>query len=255
MLVASAAVVCALPALGSNQRPHKKKALAVPTSAKFASAVRFVHSREGIISFTVIDSSGRRYALDGDRQFVTASVIKAMLMTCFLNMKTIAHEPLSATDRSELTAMITESDNDAANWVYYQVGDARLYDLAQRMGMRHFSIAGYWANAQLTTDDQSLLMSKLDKAIYPPYLGYARHLLSSIVSWESWGIPQVARPRGWKVFFKGGWRGTDRGQLVHQVARLERGKETIVICVMTDGDPSMSYGEETIEGITRRLLG
>ena len=251
-LIVVAALVSALPALGSSQRSREEQAF--PTSAQVARARHFAHSRQGIVSFTVVDSHGRRYDSYGDRQFVSASAVKAMLMTCFLNMKTLDHQRLTATDRSELRAMITVSDNNAADEVYDEVGDAHLMFLAQRLGMRHFSVAGYWGYAQLTTNDQALLMSKLDRAVYPRYRRYARSLLSSIVSWESWGIPQVARPLGWKVFFKGGWRGTVRGQLVHQVARLERRDEAIVICVMTDGDLSQSYGEETIAGIARNLL-
>ena len=65
-------------------------------------------------------------------------------------------------------------------------------------------------------------------------------------------IPKVARPLGWKVYFKGGWRGTDSGQLVHQAARLERGQERIAIVVMTDGDPSQGYGIATIKGVAER---
>jgi hypothetical protein len=253
-LIVVAALVSALPALGSSQRRSPRQKQAFPTSAQVARARHFARSRQGSVSFTVSDSHGRRYDLDGYRQFISASVVKAMLMTCFLNTKTLDHQQLTATDRSELRAMITVSDNDAANWVYNQVGDAHLVFLAHRLGMRHFSVAGYWGYAQVTTNDQALLMSKLDRAVYRPYRAYARSLLSSVVSWESWGIPQVAHPLGWKVFFKGGWRGTVRGQLVHQVARLERRNEVIVICVMTDGDPSQSYGEETIAGIARNLL-
>jgi hypothetical protein len=205
-LIVLGVLVCSPPALGSRQLRVPPKAKAFPTGAQIARARHFARSRQGIVSFTVVDSLGRWHSLDGNRQFVSASVVKAMLLTCFLNTKAIDHEPLTATDRSELRAMITVSDNDAANWVY------------------------------------------------SPYKRFARALLSSIASWESWGIPQVARSLGWKVFFKGGWRSTVHGQLIHQVARLERRNKMIVICVMTDGDPSQSYGEETIAGITRSLL-
>jgi hypothetical protein len=56
------------------------------------------------------------------------------------------------------------------------------------------------------------------------------------------------------VLFKGGWRSTHLGQLVHQAAQLDRGPTRFGMAVLTDGDPSMSYGIGTIEGVTRRLL-
>jgi beta-lactamase class A len=252
LLVAVAVCGPAVPASGSAR--ERSVAPAFPSAAQVAAAKRYASLRAGIVSFTVVDSLGKRYALDGERQFVSASVIKAMLLASFLDMKAVAHEALTATDRFDLRAMITESDNDAADEIYQQVGDAHLCNLARRLGMRRFSVHGYWANAQLTTNDQALLMEHLSKAIYRPGYAYARSLLSSVVSWESWGIPEAARSRGWKVFFKGGWRPTDRGQLIHQVARLERRGQVIVICVLTDGDPSSRYGQETVYGIAGRLL-
>jgi hypothetical protein len=237
---------------GSGRKSPARPVL--PTSAQVAAAKRYASSRAGIVSFTIVNSRGKRYSLAGDRQFLSASVTKVMLLACFLNMKAVAHEPLTSTERGELRAMITLSDNKAADEIYDEVGDVHLYNLARRLGMRHFSIPGYWGYAQLTTNDQALLMENLPKAIFPRHYAYARSLLSSIVFWESWGIPEAARPRGWKVFFKGGWRGTDRGRLIHQVARLERRGQLIVICVLTDGDPSTSYGRATVYGIAQRLF-
>jgi hypothetical protein len=53
------------------------------------------------------------------------------------------------------------------------------------------------------------------------------------------------------VFFKGGWIPP---RLVHQVARLERRHHHFAIAVLTDGDPSMGYGVDTIQGVTAALL-
>jgi hypothetical protein len=41
---------------------------------------------------------------------------------------------------------------------------------------------------------------------------------------------------------------------VHQVARLERGRREIALAVLTDGQPTMAYGIETVHEIAERLL-
>jgi hypothetical protein len=150
--------------------------------------------------------------------------------------------------------MINVSDNTAATRTWSILGDGRLYALAHAAGMTDFSIVGIWANAQISAADQARFFFEMDKLIPHEFVGYARHLLSSIAGYESWGIPAVARPRGYTVFFKGGWRGTGLGQLVHQIGRLEGHGRTFSMAVMTDGDPSMGYGIDTIQGITGALL-
>jgi hypothetical protein len=93
----------------------------------------------------------------------------------------------------------------------------------------------------------------MNKLIPVEFRGYARGLLSHITPSQSWGIPAAARPRHWRVFFKGGWLPSGL-RLVNQVAWLERGETRVAIAVLTEGDPSMGYGEQTIRGVTRRLL-
>lgn len=60
--------------------------------------------------------------------------------------------------------------------------------------------------------------------------------------------------REFQVFFKGGWLPEVEG-LVNQVGRLERPGIKFSLAVLSTHDPSMAYGEQTIEGVTRRLLG
>src|SRR5215204_4022359 len=71
----------------------------------------------------------------------------------------------------------------------------------------------------------------------PRRRSYAPYLLSHVAPFHTWGIPRAARPRGWRVFFKGGWRPDGSGQLVHQAALLERAPRRIAIAVLTDGSP------------------
>jgi hypothetical protein len=226
-----------------------------PGKRRIARAKRVLASRAGYTSFAVMGSEGRMYGTNVHRRFVSASVVKAMLLVAYLKLVHDEHRALSSQDRSILGPMIQVSSNDAATQAWSRVGDPRLRALARHAGMTDFSIHGFWTYAMISAADQARFFFEMDRLIPHRFRSYADYLLSHIAGYESWGIPAVARSHGWEVFFKGGWRGTGRGQLVHQVARLEKGGERIAIAVMTDGDPSMSYGIQTIEAVTRKLVG
>lgn len=237
------------PYVGSGVAP-----VGYPRPAAVAAARRYLKRRTGYTAFATVDSQGRIGGAHLHRTFVSASVVKAMLLVAYLRMLEAEHRGLDAGSRALLTPMIEVSDNDAAAAVWYRVGEGRVRALARRARMTDFSVSGYWANAQISAADQARFFFHMERAIPRRFRPFARRLLSHIVEYESWGIPAVARPRGWRTYFKGGWRGTDRGQLVHQAARLQRPRARVAIAVLTDGDPSMSYGIETIEGVAARLL-
>ena len=225
-----------------------------PSPKRIASAARYQGNRAGFTAFAVVDSEGRLSGRHIHRRFVSASVIKAMLLVAYLRKLDKAHRGLSSSDRAVLHPMIHVSDNHAATVAQSRVGNARIHALARKAGMTDFSLSGIWASAHFSAADQAKFFFKQDSLIPRRFRKYARSLLSHISGAQSWGIPRVARPDGWRVFFKGGWRGTGRGQLVHQVARLEHGHTRFAMAVMTDGDPSMGYGITTIQGVTARLL-
>jgi hypothetical protein len=225
----------------------------LPTARALARARAFARARVGLVSFAVVGTSGVLRCHECWRRYAAASVVKAMLLVAYLHSLSVAHRPLTPADRALLGSMIRVSDNDAATAVYLRVGDAGLERLARRAGMKAFAVSGYWGYAQITAADQARLFAGLNRLVPRQFLGDARGLLSSIVSWQSWGIPEVARPH-WRTFFKGGWRRSALGQLVHQAARLERGTLSIAIAVLTDGNPSQAYGRETVRGIAARLV-
>ncbi len=226
-----------------------------PGSAAVGRASGFLHRRAGRTAFAVMDSEGRLSGLHVHWRFVSASVVKAMLLVAYLRrLHDHGQHRVDSYSNSFLYPMIHVSDNSAATQTWSIVGDSGLYSVAHAAGMTDFSIVGIWANAQISAADQARFFFEMDSLIPHEFVGYARFLLSTIAGYESWGIPAVARPRGYRVFFKGGWRGTGLGQLVHQVGRLEGHHRRFSIAVMTDGDPSMGYGIGTIQGVTGALL-
>ncbi len=226
-----------------------------PAPSAVGRAAGYLAGRAGRTAFAVVDSEGRMSGVHEHWTFVSASVVKAMLLVAYLRrLDARGQRHVDSFSNSFLYPMINVSDNSAATQTWSIVGDSGLYSVAHAAGMTDFSIVGIWANAQISAADQAKFFFEMDSLIPREFVGYARFLLSTIAGFESWGIPAVARPHGYTVFFKGGWRGTGLGQLVHQVGRLERGGRTFSIAVMTDGDPSMGYGIATIQGVTGALL-
>jgi hypothetical protein len=56
------------------------------------------------------------------------------------------------------------------------------------------------------------------------------------------------------VHFKGGWRATGLGELVHQAAWLRDGDRRLAIAVLTDAQPTRPYAIHTVHGVAARLL-
>ena len=219
-----------------------------------SAAARYLDRRGGETAYAVFDSQGRLSGRRLHRTFSSASVVKAMLLVADLRRLAARHRGLDPGRRALLEPMIHLSDNAAATAIWNLDGEGPVRALARAAGMTDFAVYGYWSSAKISAADQARFFFGMEELVPRRFRAYANRLLSHIVDYESWGIPRVARPRGWRTYFKGGWVGTSRGQLVHQVARLERRRARVAIAVLTDGNPSMEYGIETIEGVTRRLL-
>ena len=224
-----------------------------PSQEAIASARAFLGTRAGRTSFAVLDSAGRLSGLRTREHFESASVVKVMFLTAYLQMLQAHRRALGASDRALLYPMIHESNNDDASAVLSIVGTRAVARVAREAGMRDYAPGvGWWAFTQTSAADQAMLASRLGQLIPARYYGYARYLMSTIEPEQSWGFPPVARP-DWQVYFKTGAL-PSRG-LFTEVARLERGGIVFDAAVMTDGEPSQAYGEATIEGVAARLLG
>lgn len=224
-----------------------------PSGADADRARRYVDARAGSVSFAAVDSRGRIRSADGNRPYVSASIVKAMLLAAELRRLDAEGAALDPATEGALRAMITYSDNDAADTIYHRVGDTGLTEVAAGVGMESFSVAGYWGNAQITAEDMARFFFRLDRALAGPHAAFAKGLLGSVVEEQRWGIPAAAGER-WSVRFKGGWRSTELGELAHQAAELRRNGERISIAILTDAQPSQTYGQETIRGVADRLL-
>ncbi len=225
-----------------------------PSSARVIAAAHYLAARAGVTAFAVVDDDGRLAGTDLRRRFHSASVVKSMLLVAYLRMLDDQHRSLDAASQGLLYPMIHSSDNAAASAVLAIVGQSALTRVARDAHMEDYEASrGWWAFTEVSAADLARFFFHQDELIPRRFDGYARWLLSTIEPSESWGIPAIARPE-FQVFFKGGWLPQSEG-LVNQVGRLERPGITFAMSVLTTHDPSMAYGEQTIEGVAARLLG
>jgi hypothetical protein len=235
------------PALTAAER------LVVPGPRELRDASRWLQTRQGRTAFAVVDERAALSGVRADERFLSASLTKAMMLVAFLRRLERTHAQPTPFELRSLGYMIRISDNGSANSIFRRVDDGGMRELAQAAGMRNFQIAGDWANATVTAADQARFFVALDRLVPARFLPLARNLLETIWPPHSWGIPRVSRPL-WRTFFKGGWRPDAGAEVVHQAALLESGARRVGLAVMTSGNPTMKYGEQTIEGVTRRLL-
>ena len=238
LAVVGLALALSAPAAAARPFPHY---------GGIAEAHRFAAQRAGIVSFAVMRTDGRIRGFRQARRVPSASVVKAMLMAAYLR----SGRPLTPRIRALMAPMIRVSDNTTARVLHAIVGSAGLEATGRSVGMTRLLTAVPLFETGITAADQVRFYFNMRAAVggNARRLRYARTLLRTVVPWQAWGIPAAARPRGWKVYFKGGWR----TGLTHQAALLRRGRTKIAIAVLTTGT-SMPYAQETIEGVTHRLL-
>jgi hypothetical protein len=247
LLVASSGVGGAAPKPSDNAKPK------YPWKSRVASAREFARGRSGSVSFAVIGERGNLRGYKPRREFASASVVKAMLMVSYLRRNDVRHRPLHAGDKALLAPMIQRSDNATATAVFNIVGIEGLLRLARAAEMRDFHPNVVWGLSQISAGDQAGFFFRLRRYIPRRHRHYAFHLLSHIVTYQSWGIPR-SKPPGWEVYFKGGFIPVSGGWRINQVARLTRGSHRLGLAVLSQGNPSLEYGAETVQGVAARLL-
>ena len=222
-----------------------------PGAKALAAATTWVAGRDGDAAFAVVDTNGEDAGGYRQRErFQLASLSKAVLLVASLRDDPTPDATIEAT----LTRMITESDNGAANAVFGQVGARGMRAVARAAGLKEYEQGSGWLDTRDSARDQARFFWRLESLVPPKGRALARELLSGVVPIQRWGIPAAAGPEGWTSFFKGGWLGLDN-KLMTQAAWLEKGKKRWALAVMSDENPTRSYGWDTQKGVAGLLLG
>jgi hypothetical protein len=145
-------------------------------------------------------------ALRQNTHFYSASVIKATIISALL-LKKGGPGRLTSYERSEARLMITLSDNNAATYLWNDVGFSHMQTFLNRAGMGETILSGAWGLTRITPRDELRLMQLLS---YPGAVltnrsrNYVLSLMAQVVSYERWGVSEGA-PSNVTVHIKNGW--------------------------------------------------
>lgn len=192
--------------------------------------------------------------LNANAHFDSASVVKATILGALLRKAEKQHRYLTQAEASLATAMITQSDNNAASALWADVGRTWLQHFLNLARMTHTVLGpgGYWGLTQITAHDEILLLQLLTKpngVLGSASRGYELGLMARVIRSQRWGVPAGA-PASLTVHVKDGWlpRST-HGWRIHSIGCFTGRNGAYSIAVLTQDNPTMNYGITTVQDI------
>ncbi len=215
----------------------------------------FLASRGGSVTAAVYNrNSGATFEYHPLLTDETASIVKVDILATLLLESQQSGIPLDEDDQEEATLMIDASDNDAATDLWDEAGGATpiaAFDASAGM-TDTLPDNEAWGLTTTTALDQVALLKQI---AYPSALltdnsrQYELGLMESIDAGENWGV-SYGIPDGVTVALKNGWLPQANGWQINSIGFVDGDDRNYVIAVLTSGDPTESYGINTIQGLS-----
>jgi beta-lactamase class A len=240
---ASSSAICTAPA--------KYASLATKLSKDISAAIR---GRSGYIAIRVEDArTGVECRYNEGHRSHSASVVKATILAALLYWRQNTHTSLTSTEKREATLMIEDSDNDAATYLWNDVGHARLNQFVKAATMTETELnpGGYWGLSEITARDELQLMRLLtghNSVLTDASRAYELNLMNHVVSYERWGVPAGA-PSGLTVYVKNGWLNDPVLWVINSIGAVEGHGRNYKMAILTYNNPNEQYGINTVQAI------
>ncbi len=220
----------------------------------------YLQEREGVVGVAVIiPATGEAFLENGHATFELASIAKIITMLALLDQVRREGRDLTQDEANLLEAMITISDNDAADALWWQVGGAAgVTAFLHSIGVTDIEIDqdDFWgaSTASPAAIGELLSLVLAGRVLDADQRILALHLMMNTYPTQRWGVTAglTDDPEGGDaVAVKDGWLPTDDGWTVNSVGMILPGDGTdpYTLVIMTAEQPDLPYAVETIEGV------
>jgi beta-lactamase class A len=229
-------------------------ALAATLSRRIASALRGLSATVGIAADD--PEQGIRCRYHQWRAFHSASVIKVIILGALL-YQLHGYRNLSSYEADLAEVMITDSDNDAADALWNEVGAAGLQRFLTAAQMNHTVLGqyDYWGLTEVNAHDELRLLHLLitrNTVLDAASRRYALALMADVTPEQRWGVSAGA-PSDVTVHLKNGWLPDPDLWDVNSIGDFTRDDLDYSIAILTSNDPDMAYGVATVETVARLI--
>ena len=260
--------LAALPASGAVAAPASSATATVSVSCRSPAHPSLARTLDRDIDRAVrgrisavaigVDAPGQRVQcwLDSSAHFDSASVVKVTILSALLRKTQQQHRYLTRTEAALATEMITESDNDAASDLWDDVGRYYLQHFLNlaHMTRTHLGPGPYWGLTRITAYNEVLLLRLLrsrNSVLDTSSRDYALGLMARVIPAQRWGVPAGA-PTRLTVHVKNGWLPlSPYGWRINSIGVFTGRGGGYSIVVLTQDNPTMTYGIDTIEAVAR----
>lgn len=201
-------------------------------------------------------STGQFASYGGTREFITASIVKADILSTRLYQLQQQGASLSATQQALAVKMIEHSDNNAATALYDDDGEASGIDAANHVfGLTETTIGtgGLWGLTTTTVDDQVRLLRQIfttSSALSPDSRAYIQGLMGEVETDQQWGVSSAADSGTW-FGVKNGWLPDPKTGLweINSIGKVTHDGQSMLIAALSTDNRSMSGGISEIESV------
>jgi beta-lactamase class A len=185
-----------------------------------------------------------------DEHFYAASVMKVAILGSLLRKVQQEHRWLTEKELHEAWLMITQSDNDAADDIWFEVGMPFVQHFLDLAKMKQTVLNKHWGLSLITAHDELLLLQLItgdNDVLDQRSRIYARYLMGHVTESQRWGVPAGA-PGDVSVHLKNGWLPYPGDQWeINSIGTFTSTHRAYLIVMLTYDNPSMEYGIDTIE--------
>jgi len=229
-------------------------ALAAKLSRQITDALHRLSSTVGIAAAD--PEEGIRCRYHQWREFHSASVIKVITL-CALLYQLQGHENLSLYQADLAQAMITESDNDAQDALWNEIGmtDLQRFLTAARMNHTVLGTDDYWGLTEVNAHDELRLLQLLitrNTVLDAASRRYVLALMADVVPDQRWGVSAGA-PADVTVHLKNGWLPDPDLWDVNSIGDFTHHDVDYSMVILTSNDPDMASGVATVDTVAELI--